>query len=172
MARYLITGRSGTGKSEVCRELSRRGLHSYDGDKVEGLARWLDATNGQPVEPDYTLPIDPKETIWAWDLKVLQNLLDQNPDMFLCGSADNQLQFHTLFDKVFVLDVKPELQRERILRRKEHDFGKLPEMQEQILAGQKVFLEQALGLGAVAIDANLPVNAVVDTILKQIQKVD
>ena len=52
----LITGRSGSGKSTVYRELRRRGLPAFDTDRVAGLARWVDAVSLKTVEVEADKP--------------------------------------------------------------------------------------------------------------------
>jgi gluconate kinase len=168
MGKYLVTGRSGSGKSEVGRELKRQGILSFDGDLVAGLASWVDLATGKPANVNDYAAIDSSLIGWNWNSSVLENLLTQHDTFFLCGSADNQLGYHELFTKVFVLTLNPETQRERLQKRTEHDYGKDPHMQEEIITNQAVFVEQALGLGAIAIDSMLPVSHVVDQILSHI----
>lgn len=168
MGKYLVTGRSGSGKSEVCRELQKRGFNAFDGDKVEGLAGWRDPATSLPVDVDYSKPIDPSQTAWSWDAETLSNLLDTESDIFLCGSADNQLTFHWLFDKVFILTLSPKTQKERIAKRTEHDYGKSPEMQERIIDEQAAFTTAARKLGALSVDAEPDVQQIVDLVLELI----
>lgn len=170
MAKYLITGRSGSGKSEVYRELKRRGRNAYDSDKVEGFASWRNPATGEPVSVDYSQPINPSETAWDWDEAILRNLLDTNDEVFVCGSADNQLEFHPLFDGVFVLTLDPKTQKQRLMSRTEHDYGKSSEMQERIVKEQAEFVQKALSLGAVVVDSKPDIETVVDTLLEHINE--
>src|SRR5665213_2856389 len=158
MGRYLITGRSGSGKSSICHELQQRGYPAFDGDKIEGLAGWVTLKTNEAGKVDYRQPHDNSLLGWNWNDTVLREFLEAHHTVFLCGSADNnQLAFHKLFDKVFVLILEPETQRRRLLARTEHDYGKVPEMQEKILGAQKTFVREALALGAVPIDAMVPI---------------
>lgn len=166
MTKFLITGRSGSGKSEICRELQARSLQTYDTDRVKGLVSWTNPKTGAPATPDYSQPIDPAINAWTWDAAALRRLLDTDEDIFVCGSADNQLELHHLFDKVFVLVLTPEEQRKRILKRAEHDYGKSPEMQERIINEQAKFVKAAIELGAISIDAMPSVVTVANTILE------
>lgn len=172
MGKYLITSCSGAGKSAICQELQKRDLMAFDGDTVPGLARWIDSETGQPFKMDYksNTNIDRTRYHWEWDEAVLMRLLDEHARdrFFLCGSADNQLQFHQLFDLVLTLTVDPEVQRQRILRRTSHNYGKHPEMQEKILAEQQDFTTEAIKLGAIAIDANPDIVTVTNSILTRI----
>lgn len=172
MEKYLITSCSGAGKSAICLELQKRGLAALDGDQVPDLARWIDVGSGQPIKMNYesNMNINRDRYHWNWDETVLTKLLSQHaPDkLFLCGSADNQLQFHHLFDQVFVLTLDPEVQRQRIMSRTSHDYGKHPEMQDKILAEQQTFVAEAVKLGAIAIDANPGIRTVTESILSRI----
>ena len=168
MATYLITGRSGTGKSTICHRLQQLGLPAFDGDEVPGLARWIDVRSGHPIKMDYSNPvIDRKRFHWEWDKTVLMSLLNSHENIFVCGSADNQLELHGLFDRVYALALPPDEQRRRILARTSHDYGKHPEMQDQILLEQQEFITQAVAQGAIAIDATPNVEAIVLNILNK-----
>ncbi len=167
MSHYLITGCSGTGKSTLCDELVAHSYLAFDGDSVPGLARWIDVRTGHQANIDYSKPIERERYAWNWDGAILDALLVSHPDIFLCGSADNQLEFHSRFDKVFVLTLPADQQRLRIRGRTSHNYGKQPGMEDIIIAEQEKFVEQALQLGAVAVDANPQPKLVVKTILEQ-----
>jgi dephospho-CoA kinase len=162
----LITGRSGSGKSTIFRELQRNGYPAVDTDKVPGMYSWVSAQTGQPVQVDYSKPIDLTATLWVWDRSVLRTLVGDTTDIFVCGGANNDLDFGDIFDVVFVLTLPPETQRQRILARTEHDYGKLPAMQEQILAEQAELVEHAERCGAVMLDATRTPEQIVREILE------
>jgi adenylate kinase family enzyme len=164
--RTLITGRSGSGKSTICRELQRQDYNAFDGDQIPGLCSWVDPHTDQPAIVDCTKPIEKSTAEWRWDSNVLDAFLDQHSNVFLCGSADNDLSFFDRFDRVFVLTLPSEIQRKRIVNRTEHDYGKPPEMQEIILAEQKDFVAAATQLGAVAIDATGSPAEIISSILE------
>ena len=169
MARYLITGRSGTGKSTINIELVKRGLTSFDGDAiVPKMARWIDRQSGLPVKVDYTQTIDPQYFSWNWDKAIFNELLNDNSELFLCGSADNQHLFYARFDKVFALALEPVLQHQRITSRTAHNYGKQPGMLELIVKEQKRFMQQAVEYGATVIDASQPPEMIVNQILEQL----
>src|SRR5436190_1855713 len=111
---YLITGRAGSGKSAVNKELQARGYNSLDADKVPGLARWEDTPTGRPVQIDPTQYVDYSKVDWNWQEAILKGLLTADRPFFLCGSASNELEFHHLFDKVFVLTLDPKTQTLRL----------------------------------------------------------
>lgn len=168
MSTYLVTGRSGTGKSTLREEFSNRGLTTFDGDTYPNLAGWVIKATGESTDVDLNEPIDLERIGWYWNREVLASMVKQHPNALLCGSADNQLELFDMFDGVFVLTLDPEVQRQRILKRTSHDYGKHPDMQDLVLAEQKEFARQAVQAGAVQIDAGHPTEQVADKILVHI----
>lgn len=164
----LITGRSGVGKSTICRELQRQGWPGVDSDRVPELCSWRNPQTNAIVTFDSSQVIDKSEVAWTWDETTLRNLLNEKETIFLCGGADNQLRFHDLFDAVFVLNVSPELQRQRILSRTEHDYGQLPALQDQILKEQDLLVKNASSSGAIILDATPKPEEIVAIILKRV----
>lgn len=167
MPAYLITGRSGSGKSTIAKGFQARGLPCIDSDKVPGLVRWEDIATGEAISVDPTGYVDYDKVGWNWSEQSLVKLLGEHPLLFLCGSASNQISFHNLFTKVFVLTLRPETQTQRILDRPHNPYGKHPEMLAEILADQKEFVVQAQRLGAISIDAEQSVDVIIEEILKQ-----
>ena len=167
MAAYLITGRGGSGKSTICNALQARGYPAYDGDSIPHLSRWEDAHTGKPVSVDTAGFIDYSRVSWNWNGTVLQDFLAQHDPVFLCGSASNQLTFHALFNKVFVLDID-EATHARRLRARESDYGKHPAMEQSLIARHQAFVQEAVRAGALAVNAAQPLDNTVDEILEYI----
>ena len=168
MAVYLVTGRGGTGKSTVAEELVRRGYTAFDGDEIPGLAQSEDLKTGKKITVDYGGFVDYTKIGWNWQPDVLKEFLKRKEDpLFLCGSASNQLKYHELFDKVFVLTLDPATHMERLQTRKSN-YGKHPAMQRVIITEQAIFAADAEALGAISIDASQPVSKIADDILKHI----
>lgn len=166
MGKYLITGRGGTGKSAVCEALQVLGYNAVDSDTVPGLAR-SENTSGKPIDVDWSGYVDYATVAFNWQPVILRSFLRGNPDVFLCGSASNQLQFHHLFDKVYVLDITPETHRTR-LQNRTSEYGKDAAMQAYLLDEQQRFMQQALALGAAAINAEGTIEETANLILEQI----
>ena len=164
---YLITGRAGSGKSTVCLELKRRGYEAYDTDKVSGLANWINLKTDRITEVDYTKYVDYQRIGWNWSEPVVQAFLRVHPAAFLCGSASNQLLFHSHFDRVFVLDVDDSTHRER-LRTRSSSYAKDPRQIREILDEQRTLVKQSVKLGAIQINTAQSVPKVVNKILSLI----
>lgn len=165
MGKYLIGGRAGSGKSSVATELRPRGFNAYDGDHVSGLAHWEDVTTGTVATlTDYT-HVDTSRYHWLWDKNRLNELLAQQQEVILCGSANNDLDFADCFDRIFALDVRPEVHANRLRTRTDNNYGRSETMIPKIVAEQQDFIQRALALGAVAIDAEQPLETVVDDII-------
>lgn len=166
MGQYLITGRGGTGKSSVCAMLESRGYNAIDSDTVLGLARSEDK-NGKPINIDWSHYVDYDTVAFNWRPVILRRLLTVNQNVFLCGSASNQLEFHDLFDRVFVLTLTPETHRNR-LQHRDSEYGKDLAMQVYLLEEQQRFVRQALTVGAIAINAEGTIEQTTDAILERI----
>ena len=170
MSTFLITGRSGTGKSTLCQQLRKRGLQAFDSDKIAGLASWVERATGKTATNIAEAAAAPEHFAWKWNGKVLHQFLSENShgDLFLCGSADNQLEFHSLFDKVFVLTLEPEEQRRRIRTRAEHNYGKTKVMEDYLITEQASFVNKATSLGATLVNADPAPELIVNKILELI----
>ena len=109
MARVLVTGMSGTGKTTVLDELRRRGHITVD----------TDYDNWQL--PDRT-----------WDERRMQQLLESNPDVVVSGTVDNQVRFYDRFEHVVLLSVPLDVLIERVRSRTNNPYGKTSEQQAEI----------------------------------------
>lgn len=119
MTQILITGMSGTGKTSVIEELSRRGFRAVDTDSDE----WSEWT------------LTPEETDWIWREDKMQHLLTsphQTP-LFVCGCKTNQGRLYVHFDHAVLLSAPLEVMLERIARRTNNPYGQRPEEREQIV---------------------------------------
>lgn len=164
MSHYLIMGRAGSGKSSIATEFAGRGYPALDTDEIEGLARWEDLTGRAATLTDYT-NVDLAHFRWTWNPTRLAQVLAESPDLILCGSADNDLAQAKQFDQIFVLDVSPDIQANRLATRTNSDYGRSPEMIPRIVAEQQRLVTEALALGAIAVDADQPISDVVNQVL-------
>jgi len=156
---YLVEGVSGTGKTSVCRELQRRGLHAVNGD-VE-LAYQGDPSTGRPTGGSAH-----EHHLWHED-RVRALAADRSHDVtFFCGGSRNVAALLHLFDGVFVLDVDRATLVRRLGARPADEFGGRPEERDLVLRLHRT--REDLPRGGTTIDATAPVEDVVDDILRRI----
>jgi thymidylate kinase len=155
---YLVEGVSGTGKTSVCRELQRRGLHAVNGDTE--LAYQGDPETGAPLE-------GAAHEHHIWDVERVAALVADRsePVTFFCGGSRNFSTFIGLFDAVFVLEVDVETLRQRLDQRR-GEFGAAASERELVLRLHRT--SEDVPAGGIAIDATAPLPAVVDEILSHL----
>jgi hypothetical protein len=158
---YLVEGVSGTGKTSVCAELRRRGLHAVNGDT--DLAYQGDPESGEPStgEPSHW------NHLWRVD-RVRTLVADRSePCTFFCGGSRNFSTFQHLFDAVFVLAVDRDTLGRRLDRRPDDEFGAHPE--ERALIMRLHSTGEDTPTGGIRIDATAPLGEVVDEILRHVR---
>lgn len=153
---YLIEGVSGTGKSSVCRELRRRGLHAVDGDN--DLAYQGDPATGEVVAGE-------THEHHIWDVGRVRTLVDDRTaaTTFFCGGSRNFSSFVDWFDAVFVLQIDVETLRERLAERSAGEWGSTEAQREQILRLHAT--QEDVPVGGIPIASARPVSDVVDEIV-------
>jgi shikimate kinase len=109
MARVLVTGMSGAGKTTVLGELRRRGHLTVDTD-YDG---W--------VLPDGT-----------WDEPRMHRLLRSTPDVVVSGTVENQVRFYDRFEQVVLLSAPLPVLVERVTVRTDNPYGRTAEQQAEI----------------------------------------
>ena len=126
MARVLITGMSGTGKSSALAELARRGYRVVDTD--------------DPGWREYRADADPSDDVhrgeWVWVEERIAALLDADDgrSLFVQGTVRNQGRFYDRFDAVVLLSAPADVILDRVARRTTNDYGKAPQERAMILA--------------------------------------
>ena len=106
MARVLITGMSGVGKSSLLQELARRGYHTVDTDYG-----------------DYHETVD-GERLWREDR--IAALLAEDAPLIVSGTTRNQVVFYPLFDHIVLLSAPAAVLVERLRTRTTNPYGKDP----------------------------------------------
>jgi len=154
---YLVEGVSGTGKTVVCREVSRRGYHAIDGDR--DLAYQGDPETGEAID-------SAMHEHHIWDVSRVQALVAEQhePVTFFCGGSRNFLRFIDLFDEVFVLDVDLETLHRRLDQRPRDEWGSKPSERDLIVRLHRT--KEDIPRTGVGIDATPPLADVVDGILR------
>lgn len=146
MARILVTGMSGTGKSSALRELARRGHRTVDTDS-DRWSRWV------------TLPDGSADWIWRED--AIYELLAGNDDLFVAGCKSNQGRFYPLFDQIVLLSAPAEVLLARIAARDDNPYGKNAAERAEILGCLETVEPRLRATATVEIDASAPLAEVV-----------
>jgi dephospho-CoA kinase len=121
LARVLVTGMSGTGKSAALVALARRGHRVVDTD-TDAWSRWITDDDGVA------------EWVWRED-RIGELLADhEHGHLFVAGCRSNQGRFHARFDAVVLLCAPADVMLERIEQRLDNPFGKDAAERERILS--------------------------------------
>ncbi len=157
---YLVEGVSGTGKTSVAEDLTRRGYKVVHGDRE--LAYVGDPQTGEPIE-------NGEHENWLWDVKKVKKLVEDKDDkvLFFCGGSRNFKQFIHLFDNVFILDVDNETLRKRLEARPDDEWGNENETELALRHNQT---KESIPSDGVIIDATKPLAMVVDEIISLSEK--
>ena len=141
MARVLVTGMSGTGKSTVLEELRRRGLRTVDTD-----------------DDGWVLPRG------GWDAARMDGLLARHSEVVVSGTVENQGDFYDRFAHVVLLSVPTTVIVDRVRSRTTNRYGQTPEQLAEIL-GYVETVEPLIRAGAtVELDGRRPVAELADVV--------
>ncbi len=149
MAKVLVTGMSGTGKSAALEVLKSRGHHTVDTDTDEWSV-WVTRPDGSPD--------------WIWRKEAIAALLDDYEDrqLFVAGCKTNQGGFYSRFDHVVLLSAPAEIILARVADRSTNPYGKSNEERDEILRYISEVEPQLRATATIEIDASAPLTAVVD----------
>jgi shikimate kinase len=147
VARVLITGMSGVGKSSLLAELARRGYRTVDTDYGD----YHEAVDG--------------ERLWRED-RIAALLAEDGADpLFVQGTTRNQVVFYPLFHHIVLLSAPAEVLVERLRTRITNPYGKDPaEVAETLdyLETVEPLLREAATLEVVT---TMPVEQVADIVV-------
>jgi dephospho-CoA kinase len=149
MAKVLVTGMSGTGKSACLELLSSRGYQTIDTDTDE-WSIWSKQSDGSPD--------------WIWREDAISSLLDeyQHGQLFVAGCKTNQGKFYQRFDHVVLLSAPAEIILERVTNRVTNPYGKSDEQRREILRYLSEVEPRLRATATMEIDTTAPVIKVVD----------
>jgi dephospho-CoA kinase len=147
VARVLITGMSGTGKSTVLRELAARGHRVVDTDTDE-WCEWVTDADGHAD--------------WVWREDAITRLLDEHGDLYVAGCKTNQGRFYPRFDHVALLSAPAEVLLERIAARTGNPYGKSSQERAEILGYLHTVEPLLRATATVELDAAATISDVVD----------
>ncbi len=141
MARVLVTGMSGTGKTTVLDELRRRGHLTVDTD-----------------DGGWQLPHG------RWDEQRMDQLLAAHRDLVVSGTVENQGRFYARFEHVVLLSAPLPVLVDRVSRRTNNPYGRTPAQQAEI-ARYVDAVEPLLRRGAtLELDARRPAAELADAV--------
>lgn len=178
MPLIYITGISGSGKSTVLEELSKRGFEAHGVDE-EGYADWIDRKTGEAIpflEDEQSVDIHDwyKKHRWVLSLERISELKkrsdEANKPIILGSSAEGENTVRHLFDKIIYLAVDEPTLKRRIANRDNNHFGKHPDEMAEILQWLKDNDKKYRNSGAIVIDANRSLDEVVNDVLEAINK--
>jgi dephospho-CoA kinase len=144
VAKVLVTGMSGTGKSSVLRVLGERGHRVVDTDTDE-WREWVD--DG-----------------WNWREDAINALLDGHVDghLFIAGCHTNQGRFYDQLDGVVLLSAPAEVLLERIDARDDNPYGKGDEERALVLRHLAEVEPLLRATASVELDATEPLETLAD----------
>jgi adenylate kinase family enzyme len=173
MPLIYITGVSGSGKSTVRAELSKRGYKVFGVDE-DRIAAFYNNETGKITDNPRTVQDRSPEWYAHHTWKISRERVErlalqgENNLVFLCGDASNDEEVCDLFSRIVALTVDSATLEKRITTRTTNYFGKLPHEYASILEQQKRAGLYYRRLNAILIDATQPIEAVVDEILEKV----
>jgi shikimate kinase len=144
MAKVLVTGMSGTGKSSVLRVLAARGHRVVDTDTDE-WSEWVDGD-------------------WIWNEHAIGELLASHDGghLFVAGCRTNQGRFYDRFDEVVLLSGPAATLLARIDERTDNPYGKSPEERELVLRHLEQVEPLLRATATAELDATAPLEVLAD----------
>lgn len=168
---FFVTGISGSGKTTVGRELTKLGEVAFDSKIQKGLFRFSDKDNKQPTDYQPNNSSWRERYHWVLNKTMLDELIEDNRfanRVFLCGGADDLIQYWPLGKKVFLLRVDAVTMLNRLQQdKRDNYFGKDKETQARLCERLNRFQNKMIAAGVVEIDATKPLAEVVSLILTQ-----
>ena len=167
---YVITGMSGSGKTTVARALQARGEIAFDSKLNPDLYQFVDADGRVALSVHLHDEAWRKQYKWSLNQTKLDELLRQAhcPRAFLCGRA-NLFQYWHKADKVLLLKVTPQTLIARLNDpTRDNVFAKDSATQQQLLDNLDAMQDKITQKGAIVIDAERPVEQVVDQVLQAV----
>jgi broad-specificity NMP kinase len=155
MAKVLVTGMSGTGKSAALVALGRRGHRVVDTD-TDSWSRWATDDDGAPE--------------WVWREDRIEELLAGHArgHLFVAGCRSNQGRFHGHFDAVVLLSAPVDVMLARIEQRTDNPFGKGAAERERLLADLAAVEPLLRGAATVEIDTS---EAPIEEVARRLEQV-
>jgi dephospho-CoA kinase len=160
MKSVLITGMSGTGKSEVIRELALRGYPAVDLDTPD-WSEWVDADPADALTPR-------KGKDWLWREDAVRKLLSEHRTgpLFVSGCAENMSRVFSLIDMIVLLSAPLNVIMTRLQARAPGAYGSTCAEQRKVRELISTIEPLLRDRADYEIDTARPVDATVDEILR------
>jgi dephospho-CoA kinase len=157
MAKILITGMSGTGKSTLIGALRIRGFRAIDLDEP-GWSEYRDMPGSTERE-------------WVWREDRVRQALEDAGDkpLFLSGCSINQVRFYAQFDHIVLLAAPIDVMLERVATRSTNPFGKTAAEREKIARDHRDIEPLLRAIATVELDGQLPVADLADAVVALIE---
>jgi gluconate kinase len=153
MAKFLVTGYPGTGKSSVANELKKLGRNAYDTESMHAYMHAESLDNGRREPLPRPVPRGWFTTnAYNWDIIRVQQLLDAHDELYICALADNQELLYPSFDKIFLLMLDETVLQQRLAMRTTANYGKDRDELSDILLAHRHFEQSLLAQGAIPIN--------------------
>ena len=171
MPLVYVTGIAGAGKTTVRNDLVRRGFDARDVDSPD-ISGAYDLETGLQVavppagaRPERWFETHPWRT-HPGALQEIRTLADSSL-VFLCGTSTGEVEKDQVYDILVCLDVDEETVRHRITTRDgDNDFGRAEHEMQQILEWRRGAAPYYRSLGGHIVDATMPIDQVVDEIIR------
>ncbi len=168
--KIFITGVSGTGKSTVLKAIAAKGHQTIGLDELPGLSCWVHKETKEKLDKKADFSEEFLKTYeWVCDMDFLKMLVEgKEGKVFIAGNVENVLECIDYADKSFILICLPETFLKRIDEREGNDYGKDEDAKNFLLSYYQSDNQKCLEAGAMLIDAERPLDEVVEIILSQI----
>ena len=163
MSKYLITGRQGSGKTTVIKQLQKLGYTAYNTDDLLDVTKLQDKETKETIEwPEGK--VDWSRYAWNWQKPEIEKLLASDEIVFIGAVVSNQVDFYPIFDKVFVLTVSGNTLKTR-LEAHEHSSHHLPGEIDRITNDHEKKQGSFINEGAEPISGERPPEEIANNIL-------
>lgn len=167
--KILITGIAGSGKSEICKQLTSMGYESHGIEDIEGMFEMYRKGTKEVFEDyDNSDPEKIKNADWLCHVDKLRELLEKQKKViaFYCGVASNMDDLFPLFDKVFLLKVDTGTLHTRLSTREgTEDIGNTEDSRQTVLGWKDWWEKEMIKKGAVVVDAGKSPSTVANDIV-------
>lgn len=154
--KILITGMPYSGKTYLSAFFKKNGENAIDADTIKGLGQWVDKKGNKVNFPNNASKSWLDSHDFIWDRKLLRSWLNkQKTTVYFFGLSANVFNAIKLFDKVYYLNVSPDLLKKRFSNNeRKNSMGQTQEQQQAILKDLEDFTQKIKEKGAIFVSAD------------------